>query len=91
MSVDVSQSAKAIELQLEEPIGMVEGVGDADQGHGVKRTLSASQTRTFIANPARPSSRNPVGQIAFLESAILVYKGDRHSLNNQPFLPPEFS
>lgn len=28
---------KSIELQLEQPIGVIEGIGDADDGHGGER------------------------------------------------------
>ena len=40
----VREGTKAIELQLEEPIGMVEGGGDADEGHG-RDGHSASQIK----------------------------------------------
>jgi hypothetical protein len=41
--------AEAIELQLEQPLVMVEGFGDAEEGHGGERHVSASHNHQIQA------------------------------------------
>jgi hypothetical protein len=54
MPLDVRKGAKTIELQLEEPIGMVEGIRDANEMHGAElHSFSLSdEMRARIANSA---------------------------------------
>ena len=57
MPLDVREDAEAIELQLEQPIGMVEGVGDADEGHGGEGHNAASQIKSRFADRFRWAQR----------------------------------
>jgi hypothetical protein len=66
MPLDTRESAKSIELQLEEPIGMVEGGGDADEGHGRDGYISASQIKGDGANFSAFMCRNSRDENLFL-------------------------
>jgi hypothetical protein len=58
MPLNVREGAKSIELQLKQPVGVVEGRRDADEGHGRDGHISASQIKGESASCSAVTFRN---------------------------------